>query len=165
MLSAKLRIVFIPKGRSGTTLKKLLSKDACTCPLMKGMLRHLIISHPRFLKIVHKKEYRHIQKKEKDWFRLKGYVHIGPQQTPADRKRIEPYVKDKISVAKHSFMPFIHKELKVRKFRKEMYHDGTRSKLRKLHQKHDIFIIRTIWMLKYLVIILSSYQKDMKSYW
>src|SRR5690554_4614403 len=85
--------------------------------------------------MIQKKEYKHIQKKEKDWFRLKGYVHLGPQHTPADRKRIEPYVKDKLSVTKHAFMPFIHKELKVRKFRRELAHDGTRSILRKPSSK------------------------------
>ena len=73
----------------------------------------------------------HEEKKNKDWFRLKRYPHIGLQLEPKDRAWIEPYVKDKDAIASHAFYPFIHRQLKVRKFRKEICHDGTRSKLRK----------------------------------
>lgn len=70
-------------------------------------------------------------KKEKDWFRLKIYPHIGMQLKPKDRGWIEAYVKNEEKIATHAFYPFIHRELKVRRFRKEVCHDGTRSKLRK----------------------------------
>lgn len=70
-------------------------------------------------------------KKQKDWFRLKRYPHVGMQLEPKDRAWIEPYLKDKEAISKHAFYPFIHRQLKVRKFRKEICHDGTRSKLRK----------------------------------
>ena len=70
-------------------------------------------------------------KKNKDWFRLKRYPHVGMQLEPKDRAWIEPYVKNKEAISTHAFYPFIHRQLKVRKFRKEICHDGTRSKLRK----------------------------------
>ena len=78
--------------------------------------------------------------KNKDWFKLKRYPHIGLQLELKDRKWIEPYVKDKNAIASHAFYPFIHRQLKVRKFRKEICHDGTRSSLRKpAFKKRDVF--------------------------
>jgi hypothetical protein len=82
----------------------------------------------------------HKGKKQKDWFRLKRYPHVGLQLEPKDRAWIEPYLKDKDAISKHAFYPFIHRQLKVRKFRKEICHDGTRSKLRKpATKKRDIY--------------------------
>ena len=79
-------------------------------------------------------------KKQKDWFRLKRYPHVGLQLEPKDRAWIEPYLKDKTAISKHAFYPFIHRQLKVRKFRKEICHDGIRSKLRKPSTKErDIY--------------------------
>jgi len=58
--------------------------------------------------------------KEKDWFKLKRYPHIGLPLNPGDRhKWIEKYVTNPDTVASHSFLPFIHKTSRVRKFRKE----------------------------------------------
>lgn len=79
-------------------------------------------------------------KRKKDWFRLKRYPHVGLQLEPKDRTWVEPYVKNKEAISKHAFYPFIHRQLKVRKFRKEVCHDGTRSELRKPSTKErDIF--------------------------
>jgi len=59
------------------------------------------------------------EKKQKDWFKIKRYPHIGLPLNYADRhKWIEKYVKSPEMVAKHSFLPFIHKTSKVKKFRK-----------------------------------------------
>lgn len=59
------------------------------------------------------------EKEEKDWFRLKRYPHIGFPLNYSDRyKWIEKYVTDPEKVAKHSFLPFIHKTSTVKKFRK-----------------------------------------------
>lgn len=61
-----------------------------------------------------------IKKKEKDWFKIKRYPHIGLPLNPSDRtKWIEKYVTSPETVAKHSFLPFIHKTSIVKKFRKE----------------------------------------------
>jgi hypothetical protein len=60
------------------------------------------------------------EKKKKDWFKLKRYPHIGFPLKSSDRyKWIENYVTNPAEVAKHSFLPFIHKTSLVKKFRKE----------------------------------------------
>lgn len=81
------------------------------------------------------KSFVYKRKKKKDWYRLKRYLHIGMPLEPRDRKWIEPYVKNEKAVEKHAFFPFIHRTMIVRKFRKEVCHDGTRSKLRKPDSK------------------------------
>lgn len=58
-------------------------------------------------------------KKKKDWFKIKRYPHIGLPLDVRDRhKWIEPYITNPVNIAKHRFLPFIHKSLIVRKFRK-----------------------------------------------
>ncbi|WP_040670933.1 hypothetical protein [Nitritalea halalkaliphila] len=58
-------------------------------------------------------------KKKKDWFKIKRYPHIGLPLDIRDRyKWIEPYITNPEKIAKHRFLPFIHKSLTVRKFRK-----------------------------------------------
>ena len=60
------------------------------------------------------------EKKQKDWFKIKRYPHIGLPLNPRDRyKWIEPYVTNPKMVSNHSFLPFIHKTSRVKKFRKE----------------------------------------------
>lgn len=59
------------------------------------------------------------EKKQKDWFKIKRYPHIGLPLNYGDRhKWIEKYVTSPEMIAKHSFLPFIHKTSKVKKFRK-----------------------------------------------
>jgi len=59
-------------------------------------------------------------KPKKDWFKLKKYPHIGFPLKAKDRfVWIEDYIKNPENIAKHSFLPFIHKTSKVRKFRKK----------------------------------------------
>ncbi|WP_044214615.1 hypothetical protein, partial [Saccharicrinis fermentans] len=52
-----------------------------------------------------------------DWFKIKKYPHIGIPLTINDYKRVKGYIKNPDSVKKHSFLPFIHRELKQRKYR------------------------------------------------
>jgi hypothetical protein len=60
------------------------------------------------------------KKKKKDWFKIKRYPHIGFPLDNRDRfKWIENYVTNPKEIAKHSFLPFIHKTSKVKKFRKD----------------------------------------------
>lgn len=66
-----------------------------------------------------------IEKKEKDWFKIKRYPHIGLPLKEIDRKKwIEEYVTNPEKIAKHSFLPFIHKPALVRKFRKKYNPDN-----------------------------------------
>ncbi len=85
--------------------------------------------------------------KGKDWFKLKRYPHIGLPITPHDRfKWVEKYVTTPSNIAKHGFLPFIHRTSRVKKFRKEYNQiDGKVNKtsfkiLRKPSQKkREIF--------------------------
>lgn len=57
---------------------------------------------------------------QKDWFKIRRYPHIDFPLKRKDRHVwIENYVTDHNMISKHSFLPFIHKSSKVRKFRKE----------------------------------------------
>lgn len=98
-------------------------------------------------------------KKNKDWFRLKRYPHVGMQLEPKDRAWIEPYVKNKEAISTHAFYPFIHRQLKVRKFRKEICHDGTRSNLRKPTTKE-----REIYFSNHLDSNIFSYYSEILSF-
>ena len=49
-------------------------------------------------------------KKEKDWFKIKRYPHIGLPLNDSERYIwIQKYVTNPDKIAKHSFLPFIHK--------------------------------------------------------
>lgn len=66
-----------------------------------------------------------MDKQKKDWFKVKKYPHIGLPLKNKDRyKWIQKYVTSKEHVIKHSFLPFIHKTAKVRKFRKDYNPDN-----------------------------------------
>jgi hypothetical protein len=79
--------------------------------------------------------------KEKDWVRLKPYPHIGPKLGVNDIPWVRRYVKDVKKVEEHSFLPFIHRTMSVRKFRREKHPNGDRSKLRVASppKKREIF--------------------------
>lgn len=63
-------------------------------------------------------------RKQKDWFIPKRYPHIGFPLTIKDRPWVASYVKNENKVATHSFLPFIHKQIISRKFRKEYDENG-----------------------------------------
>ncbi|PRZ00809.1 reverse transcriptase (RNA-dependent DNA polymerase) [Marinilabilia salmonicolor] len=67
---------------------------------------------------------------EKDWYKQKQYPHIGLPLTGNDRQWVAKYVSDPEKVATHAFLPFIHREIKQRKFRKYDLPDGSRSRTR-----------------------------------
>lgn len=69
--------------------------------------------------------FNKLVEKNKDWFKLKRYPHIGFPLNPKDRLIwIEEYIKNPQKIASHAFLPLIHKKSKVRKFRRE-YCDKT----------------------------------------
>lgn len=67
---------------------------------------------------------------EKDWFRLKRYPHIGLPLQLKDRGWVERYVSNPAKIKAHSFFPFIHRKISVRKFRCSKDEYGIRSDLR-----------------------------------
>lgn len=65
-----------------------------------------------------------MEKKKKDWFKLKRYPHIGFPLKSKDRCLwIEEYITSPDEIQKHAFLPFIHKTSKKRKFRKQYSED------------------------------------------
>ncbi len=63
--------------------------------------------------------------KEKDWFKLKKYPHIGLPLENKDRSKwIESYITNHNNIATHSFLPFLHRVSKKRRYRKEYDKNG-----------------------------------------
>lgn len=52
-----------------------------------------------------------------EWFKIKKYPHIGKPITIKDYDRVCKYVSNPKKIKEHSFLPFIHKQIKKRKFR------------------------------------------------
>ena len=97
-----------------------------------------------------------IEKKQKDWFKIKRYPHIGMPLNISDRhKWIEKYVTSPDMVTKHSFLPFIHKTSRVKKFRKsylpdtgnvnEKFKDG--NKILRLTRRKENCFMQATWTL------------------
>jgi hypothetical protein len=84
-----------------------------------------------------------MKQKKKEWFKLKSYPHIGPPIKAKDKQKVCNYIKNKDKIASHAFLPFIHKVIVSRKYRKEyddlgnLLHDGKRQKLKP--KKRDIY--------------------------
>ena len=93
------------------------SDKACVIPLSKACS---VVTPFRYFFIM----------KEKDWFRIKKYPHIGLPFENKDRQFVSSYVKDKNKIISHAFYPLIHRELSVRKFRRKRSDDGSRSSKR-----------------------------------
>ena len=67
-------------------------------------------------------------KKEKDWFKLKKYPHIGVPLKATDRPWVQRYVTNTNAVKAHAFYPLIHRTSVVRKYRRNINKDtGKRS--------------------------------------
>nr|WP_321222045.1 reverse transcriptase domain-containing protein [uncultured Psychroserpens sp.] len=101
------------------------------------------------------------KRKQKDWFRIKRYPHIGLQYEHKDRPKIESYVKNKTKIKSHAFLPFIHRTIAVRKFRRKKLSDGSRSEKRIASYKE-----REVFYASHLDSFIFSYYADLinKSY-
>lgn len=56
-------------------------------------------------------------KKEKDWFKDRGYPHFSNKTPLSVRKEVERYISNPKKIAKHSFSPLIFKEIKQRRYK------------------------------------------------
>jgi hypothetical protein len=59
-----------------------------------------------------------------DWYKIKAYPHIGLPLTWNDREKTLTYIKNPQNIEKHSFLPFIHRQIKQQRFRKKYDLDG-----------------------------------------
>ena len=64
-----------------------------------------------------------------DWYKIKKYCHIDAQFSKGEFHKVYGYVRNKENIKKHSFLPFIHREVTTRKFRRKNI-DGNRSLIR-----------------------------------
>ena len=92
-------------------------------------------------------------KKEKDWFRIKKYPHIGLPLKAKDRLWVHHYVTNSEAVKAHAFYPLIHRTSIVRKFRKAVDADtGKRSEKRFVKSK-----LRELYYANHLDACIYSY--------
>ncbi|MEN8191899.1 MAG: reverse transcriptase domain-containing protein [Bacteroidota bacterium] len=118
-------------------------------------------------------------KKKKDWFKLKKYSHIGmPLKENERNKWIEDYIKNPDRIEKHSFLPFIHKTSKVRKFRKnystedgnkiiKVSIDGSKKERSSDTKKRELFYaghIDSLIFSYYSEILSEKYEQKLKEY-
>ncbi len=118
-----------------------------------------------------------IKKKQKDWFKIKRYPHIGLPLNSSDRyKWIEKYVTNPDMVAKHSFLPFIHRTSRVKKFRKSYLpdtgnlnpalKDGNRILRQPDEKKRELFYashMDSLIFSYYAKLLSDSYESKIKS--
>lgn len=75
---------------------------------------------------------------EKDWFKARGYLHLDNKITFADRSRVFRYVSNDKLVARHAFLPLIHKVITQRRLKSidnldKKKNNKDTQKLRPLH--------------------------------
>lgn len=90
-----------------------------------------------------------------DWYKIKKYCHIDSQINKDEFDRVYGYIRNKDNIKKHAFLPFIHREVTTRKFRRKMI-DGNRSLCRVPDKK-----IRHIHYCSHLDAMIYSYYKDL----
>lgn len=71
-----------------------------------------------------------------EWFKPKKYPHIGSPITLFDYNWVKNYVKNQEKIRVHSFLPFIHKTIKQRKFRADN-NNKKRTPTKKRFRKKD----------------------------
>lgn len=72
-------------------------------------------------------------KRNKDWFKDRGYPHF-TNKTPISRKKeIESYISNAKKIAEHSFSPLIFKEIKQRRYKLSNFY----GELKRSHKKID----------------------------
>ncbi|WP_452220449.1 reverse transcriptase domain-containing protein [Lacinutrix salivirga] len=70
-------------------------------------------------------------RKQKDWFKDRGYPHFTNKTPMSIRKNIERYVTSQKKVAQHSFSPLIFKEIKQRRYKLSDFN----GELKRSHKK------------------------------
>lgn len=95
-------------------------------------------------------------RKDKDWFRLKRYPHIGEPLKAEDRLQIWGYVSNPDKVASHGFYPFIKRTIIKRRFRRKVMADGSRSKFRDPSKK-----VREIYYANHIDSNIYSYYSEL----
>jgi Reverse transcriptase (RNA-dependent DNA polymerase) len=93
------------------------------------------------------------------WFKIKKYPHIGLPITIDDHNRTRNYIINSANIAKHSFLPFIHKCITQRKFRPDKSRTErtkTKKRFRKKGKKE-----RHIYFSSHLDSLIFSYYNSL----
>lgn len=72
-------------------------------------------------------------KKEKDWFKDRGYPHFSNKTPLSVRKNIQRYVSNPKKIIRHSFLPLIYKEIKQRRYKASSFN----GEIKHSHKKHE----------------------------
>ena len=73
-----------------------------------------------------------MKKKEKDWFKDRGYPHFSNKTPMSVRNKMNHYVSNPLKVAKHSFLPLLFKEIKQRRYKESEFNGVFRRSHKKL---------------------------------
>lgn len=76
-----------------------------------------------------------MEKRKKDWFRVKNYPHIGLPIRYKDKKWVTKYITNPDNISTHAFLPFIHKKVIKRRYRRSIKKDGASTKCRSAKKK------------------------------
>lgn len=79
-----------------------------------------------------------INKKEKDWFKDRGYPHFSNKTPKSVRKNVFHYITSRDKVAKHSFLPLIFKEIKQRRYKESEFNGILKRSHKKLNKEGGI---------------------------
>jgi len=63
-----------------------------------------------------------MNKKNKDWFKPKAYLHISDRISKRGKPEVENFVRNRTRISKHRFFPLVHETLSARKYKK--YYSG-----------------------------------------
>lgn len=77
------------------------------------------------------------KKEEHPWIKIKKYPHIGFPLQHKDVAKLESYIMDENRIAKHSFLPFLHRTMFQRKFRPGNDNARNIKSKRRKRQKSD----------------------------
>ena len=77
-------------------------------------------------------------KKEKDWFKNRGYIHFTNKTLLSQRKNILSYIKHPKKISRHSFSPLIFKEIKQRRFKESSFNGVLRRSHKKINKNGNV---------------------------
>lgn len=63
-----------------------------------------------------------MKRKNKSWYKPKGYLHFSSKLSEADKKKVQHYIENNLST--HNFYPLIHETITARKYKKFRNHEG-----------------------------------------
>jgi hypothetical protein len=76
--------------------------------------------------------------KEKDWFKVRGYLHFSNKLSIDYRDKVLKYVSNSEKICRHSFLPLIYKEIKHRRYKLSSFGSEKRRSHKKLENNRFV---------------------------